>query len=250
VDEKNKNLDYLSDLEDEIIYAFKNINFTDDKTKNVNNFNNNIFNYSNKYINSNFINSNCINSNANSTISNSQNNDKIKNNLVKNNFDKTKDNLYINAIRDKSSNYNYYRKNYIPKSNKDQDRLKDQIPLFKNFNPSYIKRANIDKKIIRKFRNFLKSQNNNNNNNFNSHWNLFIQGKLLPPFKIFDDILKKEIQFKSYNTNYLIYIFQLENAYNLYNQFLKKEAQKVLDNLIRDYNLEKKDDIENLKFYF
>jgi hypothetical protein len=172
----------------------------------------------------------------------------------------SKNNFY-DAKKDKSSIYNLHKKEYLPKLKRDLT-LKETIPLLKNFNPNYTKRANVDKKILRKFKNYLKGilekknySHSTSTSNFgqeNLFWFEFVNGNYFPPFKFYDEKEKKQKEFKSFNSNYLIWIFNREKAINFYEEFLKDCGKETLDSLLKEYSLdisEKSKEIEDLQFY-
>ena len=62
----------------------------------------------------------------------------------------------------------------------------------------------------------------------------FTNEKFLPPFKTYDPQTKIEIEFKSFNTKFLIWFFNQENCSIYYEEFIKEEGNKILDYLIND----------------
>jgi hypothetical protein len=207
-DEKNEEVEYLSDLEDEIIYG----NLDLIKNDSI---------YTNKFSR------------------------RIKHGNIYNNQSNI---LSSNLVKDQMSNYNMYKKNFIPKYRKIET-LKDKIPLLKNFNPPYTKRANIDKKILRKFKLFLK-ENYLEDICISNFWQKFIKENIFPPMKINDD-KGGCIEFKSFNTKYLIWLFNQEGAYELYEEFLRIVGQDIFNSLVQDYEIENNaKEKENLEFYF
>ena len=154
-------------------------------------------------------------------------------------------NIHISYKNDQSSNY-FNNKGYIPKT---LERIKDEIPLIKKFNPSYTNKTIINKKILRKFKNFLKD-------NFHSlikddidiiFWNKFIKENLLPPMKYVEN-LECEIEFRSFNLKYMMWLFNKDGAKYLYEKFLLLLGNQTVINISKDYSL-KDNEIEDLKFY-
>lgn len=151
---------------------------------------------------------------------------------------------------DPHSNYNKYHRNQIPKPIKNNDRLKNTDPFLKNFNPKFLKKENIDKKIFRKFRNYVKDKFEKNANMFYdydySFWKKFCDENLLPPMK------HNYIEFKSFNTKYFLWLFSQVGTYSLFNMFLEVKGDIVLKSFINEYNLEHSEEdniIDKLKNY-
>lgn len=160
----------------------------------------------------------------------------------------------INPKLERSSNFYNCRKEYIPHI-KQRELIKNKILLIKNFNPNYTKRANIDKKILRKFKHFLKENNSKNAKNSEILQNLNLQAKqfinkflsenLFPPVKVAENV-----EFKSFNTSYLLWLFSKGGIAELYELFVKDHGKEVLDTLISDYSLEDdKVSVEHLQNY-
>jgi len=153
-------------------------------------------------------------------------------------FGKNYEDIKVDPMIDRSSNFYMNKKEYIPKARKSNNSLKDKIPLLKNFNPPYTKRANIDKKIIRNFRNFLKSKYYEYGESyFNIFWTKFIKENLVPPMKLFDYDMKISVEYKSINTKYLVWLFGKEGACDFYEEFLIKEGKNLLNSLKTHYDL-------------
>ena len=148
-----------------------------------------------------------------------------------------------NYFNDPHSNYNNFTRKYIVKSNP-KKRFRDIHPFLKTFNPKFLKKENIDKKIFRRFRKFVKSvlkQNSKNKtiiikNEF--FWKKFCEKNLLPPVKIVENN-DELIEHKSFNIKYLMWLFNQEGAVELFNLFSEKEGENVIDSFINEYNLNK-----------
>jgi hypothetical protein len=157
-------------------------------------------------------------------------------------------NIQISFINDHSSNYNN-KKSFVPKP----ERNKEYIPILRNFSPSYAKKTVINKKILRKFKNFLKDK-------FTTlievveqkfdfiFWNRFVKENLLPPMK-YSDNTNRDVEFKSFNIKYLIWFFNKDGALFLYNKFMEAAGKETLNEMVEDYNLESQDEIDQLQFY-
>ena len=160
-----------------------------------------------------------------------------------------------NFLTDPQSNYNNFTKKYKIE-NKTKKRYRDIHPFLKTFNPKFLKKENIDKKIFRRFRKFVKSlyKENNNSRSFNKNvlfWKKFNSQNLLPPVKIMMDN-GELIEHKSFNTQYLMWLFNQEGTIELFELFIKKESPSLINSFIKEYNLSQSDesnDIDKLKQY-
>ena len=160
-----------------------------------------------------------------------------------NSIDKKEKNIIsykkYNYLNDPNSNYNNFTKKYIVEISS-KKRFRDFHPFLKDFNPKFLKKENIDKKIFRKFRKFFKSYYKDNKNSpiFSKNvffWKKFYTQNLLPPVKIENN--GEIIEHKSFNTQYLIWLFNQEGITELFKLFLKKESENVVNNFITEYNL-------------
>ena len=61
-----------------------------------------------------------------------------------------------NYFTDPNSNFNNFTRKYEIKTNP-KKRFRDIHPFLKTFNPKFLKKENIDKKIFRRFRKFVKA---------------------------------------------------------------------------------------------
>ena len=112
----------------------------------------------------------------------------------------------------------------------------------REFKFKFTKRENIDKKILRKFRKYLKEkrqkktdcemeiENIIQNNKF---WTDFINKNLLPPFIYTEE----EKEFKSFNTKYMFWIFEHSYSYELYNNFIQYNYTYVISHFERKYKI-------------
>lgn len=201
---------------------------------------------------------NVIFENKNYFINNSFYIDKI-NNFKNHNFNnKNNINFDINKRINSNSNLNINESLYIninTKENKSyknnsNDSLKNsQYDLkkknIKKFKFHLLKRENIDKKILRKFKKFLKRkskekiQNEIKNYIINSKfWPDYIKMNLMPPF-YYD---KEKIKFKSFNTKYLCWLFEHACSQELFNIFIKNNEYDLLKLIENAYNISKNSD--------
>jgi len=186
------------------------------------------------------------------------NNENTENNSTDVVFEKEKEIVNYkkyNFFTDPYSNYNNFTKKYNVKTNQ-KKRFRDIHPFLKTFNPKFLKKENIDKKIFRRFRKFVKSYYKENKSSpiFSKNeffWKKFYMKNLLPPVKIISNN-GEIIEHKSFNTQYLIWLFNQEGTTELFQLFIKKESENVINNFINEYNLSKSNEdgiIEKLKQY-
>jgi hypothetical protein len=185
-------------------------------------------------------------------------NENIENNSTEVVFEKEKEIVNYkkyNFFTDPYSNYNNFTKKYKVKINQ-KKRFRDIHPFLKTFNPKFLKKENIDKKIFRRFRKFVKAYYKDNKSSpifsKNVHfWKKFYMKNLLPPVKIISNI-GEIIEHKSFNTQYLIWLFSQEGTSELFQLFSQKESENIINNFINEYNLSKSSEdgiIEKLKQY-
>ena len=105
-----------------------------------------------------------------------------------------------------------------------------KLPIIKEFNLKFIKRENIDKKVLRKFKKYLKDLYKKNKlNNISKFWQLFILDNLMPPM-IFKNIqLNENVYFKSFNTTYMLWLFSHPGGDELYTLFYDNNYQKLIN---------------------
>lgn len=158
--------------------------------------------------------------------------------------------------KDQYSNYNKYNRDCVPKIVKPTERFKNRIPFLKSFNPKFLKKENIDKKIFRRFRNFVKEKYDVSQSLFFDHdnlfWKEFCNTNLLPPMKYTNPISNRTIEFKSFNTKYFLWLFNQKGTFVFFNLFLQNQGENVLKSFITEYNLENSNEegiIHKLKTY-
>jgi len=144
-------------------------------------------------------------------------------------------------INEPFSNLNSYGKKFIPKALPSKENIKSLIPFLKefNFNPKFLKKENIDKKIIRKFRKFVIHVFKNSIERFENYdydfWVEFSTKNLLPPLKFFSTN-KVWIEFKSFNNNYLLWLFSKSGSTSLYKEFTNQHSEELLADFTDLYN--------------
>ena len=151
-----------------------------------------------------------------------------------------------NKRNDPNSNYNNLTNKYEIK-NENKKRYRDSQPFLKTFNTKFIKKENIDKKIFRKFRKYFKKYYNENKNlsifqRNQIFWKKFNSENLLPPLKIksYND---KILEFKSFNAQYLIWLFSQEGISELFRIFIDNEGENIIKDFITEYNLTQAKDV-------
>ena len=161
-----------------------------------------------------------------------------------------------NYLTDPNSNYNNFSKKYEIKTNP-KKRFRDIHPFLKTFNPKFLKKENIDKKIFRRFRKFVKSLYKKNKNlpvfiKNPLFWRKFYVKNLLPPVKNVLNHNGNLIEHKSFNTQYLIWLFNQQGTTELFEMFAKNELEFVINNFIEEYDLSESKEpgiIEKIKQY-
>lgn len=130
--------------------------------------------------------------------------------------------------------------------------VKEKIPFLKDFKFKPIKRENLDKKVLRNFRKFLKKLMSNNmieeeilvyDNEF---WTDFLRTNLLPPmiYKTKNEV----VEFKSFNTSYMYWLFYHKYSTDLYNKFIDEKSDFIKETIIDPCNVDKSE-IEWMLFY-
>lgn len=124
---------------------------------------------------------------------------------------------------------------------------KNHDTFLKHFTPSFTKKENIDKIIIRRFAKFVAyyfnnninyNRNDNNSNNTTNHENSedfafeFANAPYIPPFKY-----KNCICFKSFNVNYLNWLFNNKYIQYLYSIFADYYGSSIAEHIINKNNL-------------
>ncbi len=104
-----------------------------------------------------------------------------------------------------------------------------------------IRRVNLCKKIVRKFKKYLKK---NIKEITYSFWTSFCRENYLPPFKT------EEIEFKSFSQLYLNWLFSHQGGIELYNQFILNSGEKELTKIYSNYNVQDLEDKITIKNFF
>ena len=129
------------------------------------------------------------------------------------------------------------------------------IPKNYEFKPKFIKKEIINKKIIRNFCNFVKSikdieiGDDIKNDPYNYlFFQIFISGKFLPPLQFQNPMTNEYICFKSFNDNYLYYIFSKFYVIQFYQIFISQKGYFIFEQIISNYSIDEKEEI-SLKNY-
>ena len=114
------------------------------------------------------------------------------------------------------------------KQNKEKEKDLQLIFPTINFNPRYSRKVNIAKKIVRKFKKYLKSRQSSIQYNF---WVSFTKEKYLPPFKY------EDLEFKSFSHSYLRWLFSNDGGIELYQDYITEKGESELINIFKEYNI-------------
>jgi hypothetical protein len=114
---------------------------------------------------------------------------------------------------------------------------KKKKPLMKDLIIKFTKRENVDKKIFRKFRKYLKEFHEELP--FSSEfWETFINLNLLPPVKFYDKETFEHVNHKSFNTTYSMWLFSHKGSLELYENFLNAKEDEIMVMFIDTYKNE------------
>ena len=212
----------------------------------IDNIKSNFYNEKNNNLNkiNNFKNNNLKNNNSQNNNNNNSNNDNNQNN---NNI------ININSNNSESGNKRNSKISINSKSSTKSYKSELRKKKIKEYKFKQLKRENVDKKILRKFKKFLKhklkDKTDNEVKNYiknNEFWPDYIKNNLMPPFSY----EKENISFKSFNTQYLCWFFEHKFALELFNIFIQNNYDDLLQLIENAYNLnEKADDFVLLKTY-
>jgi len=94
------------------------------------------------------------------------------------------------------------------------------------------------KKLVRKFRKYLKNYFQKHNTQISNledsdFWTAFINEELYPPmkFRCFDR--SGLYEFKSFNTNYMAWVFSVKNSDIFYSGFVKEKGEEVFNSIVK-----------------
>lgn len=196
---------------------------------NSNNFGNNNNNYNNSNSNQIVINLPLFNNNlSNQNISN--NNNHINNNPCCSNKLINSNNNTNNVINNNTNNKLNLSCNNISLNSSFSKRRGRKKVLFDGF-----KTEIIDKAFLREFRLYLKKSKclrilfDELKTEEKIFWNEFMQN-CNPPF-IFN-VNNQKVEFKSFNRNYLKFIFSFNSSRNLYSVFIKEKGKDIMQSIM------------------
>ena len=129
------------------------------------------------------------------------------------------------------------------KNNKIRKVKNVKLTLFQGIKFKTIKRENIDKKIIRKYRKFIFNKLKNTEIEKESLLFKFCNGIAIPPFSY------EGVSFKSMNTSYLIWLLSHQSITCYYEEFIKSNYTKLFNLLLQRFNIKDHEEIEFLKSY-
>ena len=168
--------------------------------------------------------------------SNSNNNNEESNNL--NYSDISNNNTYseINNNRNEINRNKIDSKKFVEKNDFSSLDNKEKS----NFS-NKIRKVNLCKKIVRKFKKYLKLNNKEINYSF---WNSFCRENYMPPFKL------EDIEFKSFSRLYLNWLFSHEGGVELYNEFIRDKGEEEINNMYNSYGIIDIEEKKALKNFF
>jgi hypothetical protein len=77
---------------------------------------------------------------------------------------------------------------------------------------------------------------------------MFIDGNLYPPIKFIDNSNNEYVNFKSFNSDYMQWLFNKQGAHKFYLSFARDETINVVNSLADEYGINQ-DDMKQLDFY-
>lgn len=110
-----------------------------------------------------------------------------------------------------------------------------KLEELKKYTFKSVKKENIHKKIIRKFRNFIKTKAKSLENQADFVKD-YANNSLFPPFTY------KTQSFKSFNSSYMIWLFSNQEIYQLYEEYISKNHEEIYDFLIKSLKIHDKND--------
>lgn len=126
-------------------------------------------------------------------------------------------------------------------------------PMLKEFNIRFTKRENIDKKVLRKFRKYLKEKyktkkiNMNSTNVDHDFWRRFSLENILPPMKYIS--IEETVEYKSFNTNFMIWLMSHKGSIELYDMYLQENLDNMVKVFITKFNLNESQELDELRLY-
>ena len=140
-----------------------------------------------------------------------------------------------------TSSYNELNNNKINSKKFEEKREISPINKQKFSLNNKIRRVNLCKKIVRKFKKYLKKNIKEINYSF---WTSFCRENYLPPFK------KEEVEFKSFSQIYLNWLFSHQGGIELYTQFIRNNGEEELNKIYSNYGVKDPEDKITIKNFF
>ena len=188
-----------------------------------------IFNVQNSTINKNIINSDNVltgNEIEPNIIDNMNNYEEFYNSEISNSNTSSYNDFNNNKIKTKK----FEEKREISPINKQKFNLNNKI-----------RRVNLCKKIVRKFKKYLKK---NLKEITLSFWTSFVRENYLPPFKT------EEVEFKSFSQIYLNWLFNHQGGIELYSQYIRNVGEEELNKIYSNYGVKDAEDKITIKNFF
>lgn len=129
-------------------------------------------------------------------------------------------------------------------SYKNKTKKNTKLNSLKNFTFKHLKKENIDKKTLRKFRKYLSVRLKQVDSQFISKLILdFANGLMFPPFTL------QDISFKSFNSSYLIWLFSNKEIFEFFEEYIELSLNKLVEFLIYTFKVDDKEEICTLENY-
>ena len=153
---------------------------------------------------------------------------------------KTRKNILFNVtIPNKEEIYNQIDKN---KKSIFESRRELNKDIKKKEKTKNIRKINFTKKIVRKFKRYLKTRLDTIRYDF---WILFVKENYLPPFKLDDNN-----EFKSFSQLYLKWLFSHEGGIELYNDYIIQIGDREIKCMLDSYLIKDELQREKMEKYF
>ena len=153
---------------------------------------------------------------------------------------KTRKNILFNVtIPNKEEIYNPIDKN---KKSIFESRRELNKDIKKKEKTKNIRKINFTKKIVRKFKRYLKTRLDSIRYEF---WILFVKENYLPPFK-----LDENNEFKSFSQLYLKWLFSHEGGIELYNDYIMQIGDREIKCMLDSYLIKDELQREKMEKYF
>ncbi len=129
---------------------------------------------------------------------------------------------------------------YIEKNKKENHEINKSEK--KKEKPKNIRKINFTKKIVRKFKKYLKTRLDSIRYEF---WVSFVKENYLPPFK-----LDNNIEYKSFSQSYLKWLFNHEGGIELYNDYIVQKGDFEIKRMLDFYSIKDEFQKEKMEKYF